>query len=253
VQVVHYAGGMPRDTLTRDRIVAAAIEVLDADGTEGLSMRHLGSKLNSAATAVYWHVKSKEELVSLAADEVWGEVPMPDPGQVGWRQAAAIMATGLHDMAARHPWLLSAMSMHLLYGPGKARHDDHCIAVYEAAGFRGTQTEWAMATVFMYVLGRALGESAEAAWRARLRREGGNEEEQIQQLVTEVNKIALQFPHLREHLEAMGDVDPTDIGHDFEFGLQTVLLGLEAQLAAGRSGPAREQVAPAAEGGAPGR
>jgi hypothetical protein len=47
-----------------------------------------------------------------------------------------------------------------------------------------------------------------------------------------------------------GDVDPTDIGHDFEFGLQTVLLGLESQLAAARSGPAREQVAPAAEAGA---
>lgn len=234
VQVVPYPGGMPRDTLSRDKIIRAAVEVLDADGIEGLSMRHLGGKLNSAATAVYWHVKSKEELVKLAADEVWGEIPLPDPAEAGWRRAAAIMATGLHDMTARHPWMLQAMSMQLLYGPGKARHDDHCIAVYEAAGFRGAQTEWAMATVFMYVLGCALGESAEAAWRARLRREGSNEEEQIQQLVTEVNKIALQFPHLRAHIEAMGGVDPADVGHDFEFGLQTVLLGLEAQLAAAR-------------------
>jgi AcrR family transcriptional regulator len=225
---------MPRDTLTRDRIVAAAIEVLDADGIEGLSMRNLGSKLGSAATAVYWHVKGKEELVALAADEVWAEVPLPDPAQSSWREAATIMATALHDMASRHPWLLSAMSSQLLYGPGKARHDNHCIVVYEAAGFRGRLIDWAMATVFMYVLGRALGESAEAAWRARLRREGGDEQEEIAKLMVRVNEIALQFPHLRAHIEGMGDGDPTALDHSFEFGLQTVLLGLEAQLA-GRS------------------
>jgi AcrR family transcriptional regulator len=244
---------MPRDTLSRDKIIRAAIEVLDADGIEGLSMRHLGSMLGSAATAVYWHVKSKEELVKLAADQVWGEIPLPDPAETGWRQAATIMATGLHDMTARHPWLLQAMSMQLLYGPGKARHDDHCIAVYESAGFTGKQIEWAMATVFMYVLGRALGESAESAWRARLRREGGDVQAEIKQLMARVDEITAQFPRLRAHVESLGDdLDPTELGHDFGFGLQTVLLGLEAQLAAGSSA-ARDGLAPPPGSSAPSR
>src|SRR5579859_7140401 len=55
-----YGGDMPRDTLTLEQIVTAAVELLDAEGLEGLNMRALGSRLDSAATAVYWHVGSKE-------------------------------------------------------------------------------------------------------------------------------------------------------------------------------------------------
>ena len=64
---------MPRDTLTKELIVATAIELLDSDGLEGLSMRSLGKRLNSAATAVYWHVGSKAQLIALAGDYVWSE------------------------------------------------------------------------------------------------------------------------------------------------------------------------------------
>jgi AcrR family transcriptional regulator len=51
---------MPRDTLTREQIVKAAMELLDDEGLEGLNMRALGRRLGSAATAVYWHVGSKD-------------------------------------------------------------------------------------------------------------------------------------------------------------------------------------------------
>src|SRR4029077_8012002 len=49
-----YRGLMPRDTLTREQIVSAAIDLLDADGLEGLNMRALGQRLGSAAPAVLW-------------------------------------------------------------------------------------------------------------------------------------------------------------------------------------------------------
>src|SRR6266508_2568342 len=53
VQAMAYPGDMPRDTLTREQIVRAAIELMDAEGVEGLSMRRLGKRLGSAATAVF--------------------------------------------------------------------------------------------------------------------------------------------------------------------------------------------------------
>jgi DNA-binding transcriptional regulator YbjK len=86
---------MPRDPLTREQIVRAAIQLLDADGVEGLSMRRLGDRLGAAATAVYWHVKSKDDLVMPAGDAVWGEIELPNPAAVGWRTAATSMAHGL--------------------------------------------------------------------------------------------------------------------------------------------------------------
>lgn len=206
----------------------AAIDLLDAEGIDGLSMRQLAGRLNSAATTMYWHVKSKDELIVLAADALWPEVDLPDLDTVDWRTAATTMATGLYAMILRHPWLVSAMSSHLLYGPGKARHDDHLLAVYEAAGFTGRDAAEATKVVFTFVLGTALGASAEVAWRARLRR-GGNEEEQVRETVARVTEIASRFPRLRAHSEFWTDGDPI-ADNELEFGLRTILDGLQAQL-----------------------
>lgn len=223
---------MPRDTLTREQIVRAAIDLLDTEGSEGLSMRQLGNRLGSAATAVYWHVKSKDYLIVLAGDAVWSEIELPDPAEVGWRKAVATMAHDLHAMVIRHPWLVSAMSTHLIYGPGKARHDDHCLAVFEAAGFAGIDVDHAVQTVFTFVLGTALGEVAELAWRTRLRR-SGNEEEQTQEAIARVSEIAMRFPRLRARNEAWAaGAHAATPGQDFEFGLQTILNGLQTRLAA---------------------
>jgi AcrR family transcriptional regulator len=64
-----YRGRMPRDTLTREKIISAAVDLLDTDGLEGFNIRALGRRLGSAATAIYWHVDSKDNLISLAADQ----------------------------------------------------------------------------------------------------------------------------------------------------------------------------------------
>lgn len=217
---------MGRDTLTREQIVQAAVAVLDAEGVGGLNMRRLGAQLGSAATAMYWHVKSKDELVVLAADHVWGEIELPDHAATGWRAAVTAVASGVHAMISRHFWLLTAMSTHLIYGPGKARFDDHCLAVYESAGFSEPDADQASATVLMFVIGAAQGEAAESAWRARLRRAGADEEQQLQETIVRISEIAQQFPRLR-----VRTMPSADSGVDtFAFGLNAILDGLEARL-----------------------
>ncbi|WP_105967740.1 TetR/AcrR family transcriptional regulator C-terminal domain-containing protein [Streptomyces geranii] len=147
---------MPRNNLSREQIVRAAVGLLDTVGVDGLSMRQLGNRLGSTAAAVYWHVKDKEEILVLAADAVWGEIRLPDPHESGWRAAVTAMANELHAMTLRHPWLVPAMSCHPLYIPGRAHHDDHLLAVCRAAGFTGREAEQAMKTVLTFVLGTAL-------------------------------------------------------------------------------------------------
>jgi AcrR family transcriptional regulator len=226
---------MPRDTLTRERIVQTAIELLDTEGLEGLNMRSLGDRLGSAATAVYWHVKSKDNLVMLAGDEVWNEIELPDINAVGWRTAGTTMAKDMYAMLTRHPWLVQALGTHLFHGPGKARHDDHSLAVYEMAGFVGAEADQATATVFMFVLGSALGEAAMVSLKRRLRRDGGNAEELIRDTMAQQTEIAMQFPRLRARIEGVVD---TDYGvapdKSFEFGLEVIFDGLEGQLLHGQ-------------------
>src|SRR6266508_61882 len=232
VQAMAYPGDMPRDTLTREQIVRAAIELLDAEGVEGLSMRRLGKRLGSAPTAVYWHVKSKHDLVVLAGNELWGEIELPDLREVGWHTAATTMALDLYAMLTRHPWLLTTMSTHHLYGPGKARHDDHLLAVYETAGFTGMDVDNAATTVFAFVLGTALGEVAEATRRTRLLRDGVSDEEQLRDTIARVSEVAMRFPRLRARIQAWEDAAGAPPDQSFESSLQTILDGLEAKLAA---------------------
>src|SRR6266566_4695923 len=168
---------MPRDTLTREQIVTAAIELMDAEGLDGLNMRALGKRLGSAATAVYWHVGSKANLIALAGDQVWHEIALPDLTATDWRTAATQMATDLHDTLTRHSWLVQAFGSYPVFGPGRARHDDHLLAIYEAAGFTGARADQAMTTVFTFVLGNALGPAAAASLTRKLGRDGARAEE----------------------------------------------------------------------------
>lgn len=223
---------MPRDTLTRDQIVHTAIELLDVDGLEGLNMRALGKRLNSAATAVYWHVKNKDNLVLLATDQVWGELKLPDLDAVGWRTAATVMATDLYAMFTRHPWLVQVFAAHVVYGDGKARHDDHSLAVYEAAGFTGAQADQAAAAVFTYVLGNAAGAAATASLTRRLENRN-TAEEQFQDAMVKAQEIARHYPRLRARLETQAAAEYAAAPDQaFEFGLQALLDGLEQELAA---------------------
>jgi AcrR family transcriptional regulator len=221
---------MPRDTLTRDQIVKAAIDLLDTDGLEGLNMRALGNRLGSAATAVYWHVGSKDNLIALAGNQAWNEIALPDLTAVDWRTAATEMATDLYAMLGRHPWLVQAFGSFLMFGSGKARHDDHSLAIYEAAGFTGARADQAAASVFTFVLGNALGQAAAASLTRKLSRDGGNADELMRDAMTKATDIATQFPRLRARLNTATVDYGAAPDNTFEFGLHAILDGLQTQL-----------------------
>ncbi|WP_433475398.1 TetR/AcrR family transcriptional regulator [Spirillospora sp. CA-142024] len=224
---------MPRDTLSQDQIVRAAIALLDDEGLEGLNMRALGKRLDSAATAMYWHVKSKDNLVLLAADQIWSELALPDLERVGWRAAATTMASDLHEMFARHTWLVQAFAAYVLYGEGKARHDDHSLAVYEAAGFSGEQADQAAGAVFTYVLGNAAGAAATASLTRRLDKDDGAEK-RFQDAMADAREIAMRYPRLRARLDSSAAADYAAApDRTFESGLQALLDGLERRLPPG--------------------
>lgn len=229
---VIYGGLMARETLSRDQIVTAALGLLDAEGLEGLNMRALGKRLGSAATAVYWHVGSRESLIALAADRAWAEVELPDPAATGWRTAAYQMAASQYTMLTRHTWLVQAFGSYQLYGPGKARHDDHSLAVYEAAGFIGAEADQATSTVFTFVLGNALGLAAAVSFTRKLERGGGDAQALMQANRAEVAEIAAQFPRLRVRLDLPSAGYGAAPDDSFAFGLQAILDGLERRLAA---------------------
>lgn len=217
---------MARDALTRDQIVASAIRLLDDDGLDGLNMRALGKRLESAATAIYWHVGGKDELVNLAVDSAWCEIALADPVALGWRPAARAMATELRSMLARHPWVLHTFGSYLTYGRGKARYDDTNMAIYEEAGLAGADVDQAVTTVYTFVLGHALGTAAPVTLRRRLTENHGDPEEAMRERMAQARRIAMAFPRLRARLESPSADYASAPAHSFEFGLTAILDGL---------------------------
>ncbi|WP_045743914.1 TetR/AcrR family transcriptional regulator [Actinoplanes rectilineatus] len=225
---------MPRDALSRDQIIQSAVDLLDAEGLDGLNMRALGQRLGVAPTAVYWHVKNKDDLVTLAGDRVWTEIAPPDPEGTGWRAAATAMATDLHAMFSRHPWLVQAFGTHLFYGEGKARYDDNSLAVFEAGGFTGAAADQAAGMMFTFVLGNVLGAAATTTLTRRLTRSGRDAEEEIAGAVAAATAIAQRFPRLRARLDTAATAYDAAPAQTFETGLRVLLAGLESERDRGR-------------------
>lgn len=227
---------MPRDALTADRIVRAAIELLDDEGLDGLNMRSLAKRLGSAATAVYWHIKTKDDLVRLASDAIWHEVELPDLDATDWRTAATAHANGMHAMLTRHPWLVQAFGSHLLHGPGQARHNDLSLAIFEKAGFSAADADRAAGAVFTFVLGSALGPAARVSLNRRLSKNGADAERLMADAMARATETAMQFPRLRERLDTTAATEYAAAPEQtFAFGLQSLLDGFEARLTADRA------------------
>ena len=87
-------------------------------------MRKLGARLNAGATSLYRHVATKDELMELAVDEVFGEIAVPPAGSPDWRAAVAEAARSFRATALRHPWLASVLGQ---AGPGLPGPQPHVL------------------------------------------------------------------------------------------------------------------------------
>ncbi|MFD9635382.1 TetR/AcrR family transcriptional regulator [Streptomyces violascens] len=94
------------DALSKERIVEAAIEILDTGGESALTFRALAARLATGAGAIYWHVANKNELLAAAGNDVVtramtnGMASGPEP-----REAIRAIARGVFDAIDAHPWV----------------------------------------------------------------------------------------------------------------------------------------------------
>src|SRR4051794_10878374 len=75
-----------REPLNREKIVDAALVLLERDGMQGLSMRKRAQELGTGAASLYWHVGDKEELLSLLLDRIVGESEVVEPDPENWQE-----------------------------------------------------------------------------------------------------------------------------------------------------------------------
>jgi AcrR family transcriptional regulator len=98
------------DALSKERIVEAAIEILDADGESALTFRALAARLATGSGAIYYHVASKNDLLAAAADDVIAHVTTGVASGAEPREAVRVLALGVFDAIDAHSWVGTQLS-----------------------------------------------------------------------------------------------------------------------------------------------
>lgn len=152
----------PRHTITRERVLAGALELADAEGLAALTIRGLATRLGVKPMAIYHHVASKEEILDALVDAVYAEIYLPVAGPP-WREQLAERTRSMRAALGRHPWALSVMETRVHPGPANLANHEAALEVLRSAGFSLPATAHAYAVLDAFVYGFCLQESMLAA------------------------------------------------------------------------------------------
>jgi AcrR family transcriptional regulator len=214
--------------LTRERIVAAAIRVADAEGLAQLSMRRIATELGAAPMSLYRHVNGKDELLVSMMDSALGEDPLPARPPKGWRAQLELSSRVEWQGFRRHPWLAPALSItrpQLI--PNGMRHTEWALRALDGLGLTIQEMMYVHVTLFSHVRGLALNLEAEA----QAEQDSGltsDEWMQTQEHGFRVIAGTGDFPLLNRLVDSEMELDLDQL---FEFGLGRLLDGLERHLA----------------------
>lgn len=119
--------------ISKRSTLQAALDIIDAEGLEGLSLRRLAQELNVNAASLYHHFRNKDEILTNAAALALEDVRTPTSTDGDWREWLAANANGLRRALTRHPDLIPIMMRRETLGIGLAELD-RTAALLEAQG-----------------------------------------------------------------------------------------------------------------------
>ncbi|CCF01225.1 putative TetR-type transcriptional regulator (plasmid) [Sinorhizobium fredii HH103] len=155
IDVSLQSGQEPRteSALSLERIVATAVELLDAGGVDGLKMRRLADRLGSGAMSLYWHVDNKEEVFDLALDSVLEyRAPPQTIESEDWRGEVVHMLEDWRSSMLRHPWSASLLPRRAL-GPNILSRLELLSKTLSRAGVADADLNVAIWSLWNYVMG----------------------------------------------------------------------------------------------------
>ena len=215
------ATGPGRTPLSAERVLRAAVALADAGGLESLTMRRLGQDLGVEAMSLYKHVANKEALLDGMVDLVFAEIDLPS-GDTAWRTAMRDRAISARAALTRHPWATALMQSRTAPGHATLQHHDTVIGTLRGAGFSVELTAHAFSALDAYIYGFALQERS-------LPFETPEEAEEVGRQMFARMPDGM-FPNLTE-LTVQHVLQPGyDYGHEFEYGLDLLLDGLDRAL-----------------------
>jgi AcrR family transcriptional regulator len=119
--------------LDADRIAAAALRIVDADGVRGFTMRAVAEALGVTPMALYHHVADKAALAALVIDAAAREIAFPSPTG-DWREDVLAMARWSRQTTLSHPGVGRLRSAYGVWTPSVLRMTEHWVALWRQSG-----------------------------------------------------------------------------------------------------------------------
>lgn len=179
--------------LSRERVLEAAVALVDEEGLDALTMRRLAEELGVEAMSLYRYVKNKDDLLDGLHATILAELVVPDL-KGPWREVLRELARAFRRTLEAHPRAVLLFATRPAVAPGAVEHVERVLQLLVAAGF-GADAVHAFQAGFTFVVGHTL-------WR--------------------LGSSADWLPPSRPGAHGLDE--------EFEYGLDALLLGLEAKL-----------------------
>lgn len=140
-----------REPITVARIVDAALQVVEAEGFDALTMRRVAAVLGASPGALYAHVRDKSELDDLMIGELCSRVTLPAPDPAQWKTQAIDVCRQLRDQYLRYPEIWRATLAAAPQSLETLRIMEGLLAILLAAAVPLRSAAWAIDAAFQYV------------------------------------------------------------------------------------------------------
>ena len=225
----------PKHALTSAQVVAAAVGIADADRTlADLSMRRVADSLGVGTMSLYTYVASRDELIEMMLDSVYGEAvrDLPDSTTTDWHHRVRAVADVNWALCLRHPWVLEIFTGRPALGPNAIAKYDRELAAIDGIGLTDVEMDAVLTMLLTHVEGvaRRRVEADQV-----IERTGITDRQWWEQVGPTFAQVfdATRFPLADRVGQAAGQAHQAahDPEHAYRFGLDRLIEGVSALVA----------------------
>ncbi len=205
------------ERLTRRRVIGAAIDVADADGLEGVTMRSVAQAVSSSPMALYQHIRNKEDLLNGMIEAIIERIGTVDPS-APWRPELRERSIAARSVLTRHPWAIAILDSRFPAGPAALRQHENILALLTHNGFELAEATFVYTVIDAFVYGFVVQDHQIPT--ATDARERG---------MADVGLPEGEYPHLLEFATRFAYTGGWEFRHQFQPGLDLILDAIAAR------------------------
>jgi len=213
--------------LSRERIVTAAIDMIERHGVEAVSMRRIAGELSCGVMSLYNHVPSKAALLDAVAERVMSGIEFTAVPGAGWEDQVRAQARAFRAIARRYPRCTMVVVSRPTNSVTGLRPIENALATLREAGFSGGDAVLIMRAFVGFILGSLLREVGVAPAL------GDAQASYPAQVPPRIRLDPGEFPQVTSLSAELMHRDPDA---DFEFGLDLLVHAIAAMVPATPAG-----------------